>query len=411
VSAYGPSLENIRAAARQIEGVVLRTPFLPAQRLSELTGASIFVKYENLQATSSFKERGALIKFLSLTDEERRRGVIAMSAGNHAQAVAYHAQRLGIAATIVMPQGSPTVKVKNTRRFGARVVLSGETIDDAAVFAHQLAKDEGLVFVHPYDDDKVMTGQGTIGLEFLEDVPDIDALIIPIGGGGLISGIAIAAKALKPEIEIFGVEAALFPSMYQALQGLEVKAGGRTVADGIAVKTPGKRTMPVVRDLVSDIFLASEDQLEHAIQMLLEIEKTVAEGSGAAPLAALLAHQDRFLGRRVGLLLTGGNIDSRILSAVIERGLVRDGRMVRMRIAIPDAPGTLAKIAGIIGEADANIIDVFHQRAFSSLPVKQADLDVVLETLDRDHINDIMSRLTAVGFLVRELGPDESSLT
>jgi len=405
------TLDDIQQAAGLLKGQVVRTPCNHSRTLSEISGAQVFVKFENLQFTASFKDRGAFVKMSSLSDEERAKGVVAMSAGNHAQAVAYHAQRLGIAATIVMPQGSPTVKVKNTRRFGARVVLSGETIDDAAVFAHQLAKDEGLVFVHPYDDDKVMTGQGTIGLEFLEDVPDIDALIIPIGGGGLISGVAIAAKALKPEIEIFGVEAALFPSMYQALQGLEVKAGGRTVADGIAVKTPGKRTMPVVRELVSDIFLASEDQLEHAIQMLLEIEKTVAEGSGAAPLAALLAHQDRFLGRRVGLLLTGGNIDSRILSAVIERGLVRDGRMVRLRIAIPDAPGTLARIAGIIGEADANIIDVFHQRAFSSLPVKQADLDVVLETLDRDHINEIMSRLTAVGYLVRELGPDESSLT
>jgi threonine dehydratase len=309
-----------------------------------------------------------------------------------------------------MPEGSPTVKVKNTRRFGERVDLSGETIDDAAVYAHQLAKDEGLVFVHPYDDEKVMTGQGTIGLEILEDVPDLDALIVPIGGGGLIAGIATAVKALRPQVEIFGVEAALFPSMYQALQGLEVKAGGRTVADGIAVKTPGKATLPVVRDLVGDIFLASEDQLEHAVQLLLEIEKTVAEGSGAAPLAALMAHQDRFVGRRVALVLTGGNIDSRILSAVIDRGLVRDGRMVRLRIAIPDAPGTLAKIAGIIGDADANIIDVFHQRTFSSLPVKQADLDMVLETLDRSHINDVMSRITAAGFLVRELGPDESTL-
>ena len=404
------TLENIRQAAELLKGQVVRTPCNHSRTISEITGAEVFIKFENLQFTASFKDRGALVKMTSLTPAERAKGIVAMSAGNHAQAVAYHAHRLGLAATIVMPEGSPTVKVKNTRRFGARVVLHGETIDDAAVFAYQLAADDGLIFVHPYDDEKVMTGQGTIGLEILEDIPNIDALIVPIGGGGLISGISVATKALRPEIKIYGVEAALFPSMYQALQGLEVRAGGRTVADGIAVKTPGKVTLPVVRELVSEIFLTSEDQLEHAVQMLLEIEKTVAEGSGAAPLAALLAHQDRFVGHRVGLVLTGGNIDSRILSAVIDRGLVRDGRMVRLRIAIPDAPGTLAKIAGLIGDADANIIDVFHQRTFSSLPVKQADLDMVLETLDRGHIDDIMGRLTAAGFTVRELGPDESSL-
>ena len=404
------TLDDIRQAADLLKGQVVRTPCTHSRTLSEITGADVFVKFENLQFTASFKDRGALVKMASLTPEEQAKGVVAMSAGNHAQAVAYRAQTLGLAATIVMPEGSPTVKVKNTRRFGARVVLHGETIDDAAVYAHQLADEEGLVFVHPYDDKKVMTGQGTAGLEIMEDVPNADAIIVPIGGGGLISGISIAAKTIRPEVDIYGIEAALFPSMYQALQGLEVKAGGRTVADGIAVKTPGKLTIPVVKELVKEIFLASEDQLEHAVQMLLEIEKTVAEGSGAAPLAALLAHQEKFAGRCVVLVLTGGNIDSRILSAVIDRGLVRDGRMVRLRIAIPDAPGTLAKIAGLIGDADANIIDVFHQRAFSSLPVKQADLDMVLETLDRDHIDDIMSRLTAAGFIVRELGPDESTL-
>ena len=404
------TLDDIRKAADLLKDQVVRTPCTHSRTLSEITGADVFVKFENLQFTASFKDRGALVKMSSLTQEEQAKGVVAMSAGNHAQAVAYRAQTLGLAATIVMPEGSPTVKVKNTRRFGARVVLHGETIDDAAVYAHQLADEEGLVFVHPYNDEKVMTGQGTAGLEIMEDVPDADAIIVPIGGGGLISGISIAAKTIRPEVDIYGIEAALFPSMYQALQGLEVKAGGRTVADGIAVKTPGKLTIPVVKELVKEIFLASEDQLEHAVQMLLEIEKTVAEGSGAAPLAALLAHQEKFAGRRVVLVLTGGNIDSRILSAVIDRGLVRDGRMVRLRIAIPDAPGTLAKIAGLIGDADANIIDVFHQRAFSSLPVKQADLDMVLETLDRDHIDDIMSRLTAAGFIVRELGPDESTL-
>ncbi len=404
------TLDDIRQAADLLKDQVVRTPCTHSRTLSEITGAEVFVKFENLQFTASFKDRGALVKMSSLSQEEQAKGVVAMSAGNHAQAVAYRASTLGLAATIVMPEGSPTVKVKNTRRFGARVVLHGETIDDAAVYANKLAVDEGLTFVHPYDDEKVIAGQGTTGLEIMEDVPDADAIIVPIGGGGLISGISIAAKALRPEVEIYGIEAALFPSMYQALQGLEVKAGGRTVADGIAVKTPGKLTIPVVKELVKEIFLASEDQLEHAVQMLLEIEKTVAEGSGAAPLAALLAHQEKFAGRRVVLVLTGGNIDSRILSAVIDRGLVRDGRMVRLRIAIPDAPGTLAKIASLIGDADANIIDVFHQRAFSSLPVKQADPDMVLETLDRDHIEDIMSRITAAGFIVRELGPDESTL-
>ena len=404
------TLEDIRQAAQDLDGQVIRTPCSHSRTLSEISGAEVYIKFENLQYTASFKDRGAYIKMSSLSQEEQAKGVVAMSAGNHAQAVAYHAQRLGLNATIVMPQGSPTVKVKNTRRFGARVVLSGETIDDAAVYANKLADEEGLTFVHPYNDEKVMTGQGTVGLEILEDVPDLDAVIVPIGGGGLIAGIAIATKAMRPEIEIFGVEASLFPSMYQALQGLPVTSGGRTVADGIAVKTPGDLTRPVIQELVSDIFLISEDQLEHGVQALLEIEKTVAEGSGAAPLAALLAHHEKFAGKKVCLILTGGNIDSRILSAVIERGLVRDGRMVRLRIAIPDAPGTLAKIAGIIGNADANIIEVYHQRAFSSLPVKQADLDVILETLDRDHIVDIVGRLTAAGFLVRELGPDESTL-
>ncbi|MBN35523.1 MAG: threonine ammonia-lyase [Rhodospirillaceae bacterium] len=404
------TLDDIRAASELLDGQVVKTPCNHSRTLSQMSGAMVYVKFENLQFTASFKDRGSLVKMSSLTDDEKKRGVIAMSAGNHAQAVAYHAQRLGVPSTIVMPVGAPTVKVKNTRRFGAHVVLSGETIDEAAIAAREIAAEQNLVFVHPYDDEKVMTGQGTVGLEMMEAVPDLDVIIVPIGGGGLISGIATAAKAIKPEIEIVGVEAAMFPSMYQSLQGLSVKAGGRTIADGIAVKTPGKVNMPVIKELVSDIILVTEDQLEHGVQTFLEIEKTVSEGGGAAPLAALLAHPERFTGKKVGLVLTGGNIDSRIISAVIEHGLVRDGRMVQLRIEIPDAPGTLAAISKIIGDCDANIIDVYHQRAFSSLPVKQADLDVVLETLDRDHIADIISKLTAAGFQTREMKVETPAL-
>jgi threonine dehydratase len=398
------TIEDIRAAASLLEGHIVATPCNHSRTLSEITGATIWVKFENLQFTASFKDRGALVKLESLDASERARGVVAMSAGNHAQAVAYHSQRLGIPSTIVMPVSAPKVKVKNTRRFGARVVLSGETIDESAVAARKLAEEENLVFVHPFDDEKVIAGQGTIGLEVLEAAPDLDCLVVPIGGGGLISGIATAAKAIKPGIEIYGCEAAMFPSMYQSLRGLPVQAGGRTIADGIAVKTPGKLTQPIVRDLVKEIMLVTETQLEGAVQMFLEIEKTVAEGGGAAALAAVLAHPEKFTGRKVGIILSGGNIDTRILSAAIEHGLVREGRMVRLRVQISDAPGTLATIARIIGEADANIIEVYHQRAFSSLPVKQAELDVVLETLDRDHIHDIMGRLTAAGFVVHQPG-------
>ena len=404
------TLADIRNAARLLDGQIVRTPCTLSRTLSEIGDARVHVKFENQQFTASFKDRGSLVRMSSLSEEEKTRGVIAMSAGNHAQAVAYHARRLGIPATIVMPEGAPTVKVKNTRRFGARVALSGETIDEAAVAARTIAADENLTFVHPYDDEKVMAGQGTIGLEMLERAPDLDVIVAPIGGGGLIAGIAVAAKAIRPDIEMIGVEAAMFPSMRQALQGLDAPAGGRTIADGIAVKTPGKLAIPIIGELVSDIVLVTESQLERAVQIYLEIEKTVAEGGGAASLAALLAHPDRFAGKKVGLVLSGGNIDSRILSAVIEHGLVRDGRMVRLRIEIPDAPGTLARIAGVIGDCDANIIDVFHQRAFSSLPVKQADLDVVLETLDRDHIADIVGKLSAAGFEVRQLEVENPAL-
>jgi threonine dehydratase len=400
------TLDDIRAAAAVIDGAVIKTPTAHSRTLSEITGAEVWLKFENLQYTGSFKDRGALVKLASLDDAEKASGVIAMSAGNHAQAVAYHCQRLGIAATIVMPQGTPQVKAQNTQRFGARVVFEGETIDEAAVRARAMAEEEGLVFVHPYDDEKVIAGQGTAALEMLEIVPDLDELVIPIGGGGLISGNAIAAKGLKPDIEIIGVEAALYPSMYQAVNQLPAKSGGRTIAEGIAVKTVGAITRPIVEALVKDVLVVSEEDLEVAVQLLLTIEKSVAEGAGAATLAALLAHRDQFAGRKVGLIVTGGNIDMRLLSSVIMRGLVREGRIVRMRVEITDSPGTLGRIAKIIGDADANIIEVYHQRAFSGLPAKNADLDVVLETRDADHVRDIMAKLTAVGFRCALLGRD-----
>ena len=398
------TLDDIKAAAAAIEGEVVKTPTTHSRTLSRITGAEVVLKFENLQYTGSFKDRGALVKLKSLTPEEKAAGVIAMSAGNHAQAVAYHSQRLGIAATIVMPQGTPQVKASNTQRFGARVVFEGETIDEAAVRARAIAEEEGLSFVHPYDDEKTIAGQGKVALEMLADHPDLDMLVVPIGGGGLIAGNATAAKALKPDIEIIGVEAALYPSMYQATQGLPAKSGGRTIAEGIAVKTVGKLTRPIVERLVSDVMLVSEEDLERGVQLLLEIEKTVTEGAGAATLAALLAHRDRFAGRRVGLVISGGNIDMRLLTSVILRGLVRNGRIVRMRIEIPDMPGTLARIAGVIGDTDGNIIEVYHQRAFSGLPAKQADLDIVIETRDAEHVRDIMAKLTAVGFRVTLLG-------
>ncbi len=400
------TIDDIKAAAKTIDGEVVKTPCTRSHKLSEITGAELVLKFENLQYTGSFKDRGSLVKLKSLTPDESAAGVIAMSAGNHAQAVAYHATRLGIASTIVMPEGTPQVKAQNTHRLGARVVFEGETIDEAAVRARAMAADEGITFVHPYDDPKIVAGQGTVALEMLADFPDLDILVVPIGGGGLISGNAIAAKAINPDIEIIGVEAALYPSMYQAVNGLTPKAGGRTIAEGIAVKTIGKMTLPIVESLVSEVLLVNETDLEAGVQLLLGVEKTVAEGAGAATLAALLAHPERFAGRRVGAIISGGNIDMRLLSSVILRGLVRDGRIVRMRIEITDSPGTLARIAKVIGDTDGNIIEVYHQRAFSGLPAKNADLDVVIETRDAEHVRDIMARLTAIGFRCTLLGSD-----
>ena len=395
------SIDDIRRAARQLVGAVVRTACDYSPTLSALTGAEIFVKFENRQRASSFKVRGALIKLLSLSEAQRRTGVIAMSAGNHAQGVAYHAQRLGIPAIIVMPKGTPNVKVQQTREYGAVVRLIGETLDEAAAFAGALAEERKLAFIHPYDDAKIIAGQGTVALEMLQDVPDLDVLVAPVGGGGLIAGCAIAAKALAPEIEIIGVEAEQYASMHHALKGDDGVCGGQTLAEGIAVKSPGALTKAVIKQLVSELLLVSELDIERAVDIYLAHEKTVAEGAGAASLAAVLTAPERFSGRRVGLILSGGNIDGRLLASLLMRGLVRDGRIVSLRIEISDRPGALAAISAIIAEQHGNIVEVMHQRMFLDVPAKMADLDIVVETRDRDHIDEMVRAITAAGYPIR----------
>jgi threonine dehydratase len=392
------SLADIELAWRTMAGHVLRTPLLPAPPLSALTGAEIFVKYENLQVTNSFKERGACVKLAALSAGERRRGVIAMSAGNHAQAVAYHACRLAIPATIVMPVTTPFVKIKATEAFGATVVLDGETITEAQARAEALAAERNLVWVHPYDDPRIIAGQGTIALEMLEEAPDLDILVVPIGGGGLIAGCAIAARTKKPSIEIVGVEAALYPSMWNAMNQGSRPCGGATLAEGIAVKNVGKLTLPVVREFVRDIILVDESQIERAVNAFLTLQKTMAEGAGAAGLAAMLASPGRFRGRKVGLVLCGGNIDPRILASIMVRELERDDRIVSFRLTIPDRPGILGQIATRLGEFGANILSVDHHRLFLDVPAKGAKLDVTMETRDAAHAEQIFSALAADGY-------------
>ncbi|MEA2936780.1 MAG: threonine dehydratase [Alphaproteobacteria bacterium] len=392
------TLADIEAAATAIAGHVLRTPMLPAPKLSALTGAAVFVKYENLQVTNSFKERGARNKLAALSGEERARGVIAMSAGNHAQAVAYHAGRLGIPACIVMPVTTPFVKVDATRACGAEVVLDGESIADAQARAETIARERGLTFVHPYDDVLVIAGQGTIALEMLEEAPDLDMLVLPIGGGGLIAGNAVAARAKKPSIEIVGAEAALYPSFWNALHGEDRPLGGPTLAEGIAVKNVGVLTLPIVRELVSGIVLVDEAHLERAVNAYLTLQKTMAEGAGAAGLAAMLVEPERFRGRKVGLVLCGGNIDPRILASVMVRELEREERIVSFRLAIPDRPGVLGQIATRLGGLGANILEVDHRRLFLDVPAKGAKLDVTVETRDRAHGEEIFRALEAEGF-------------
>jgi threonine dehydratase len=392
------TLAEIEAARKALVGQVLRTPMLPAPRLSELTGARVHVKYENLQVTNSFKDRGAFVKLSSLSAAERERGVIAMSAGNHAQAVAYHARRLGIQATIVMPETTPFVKVEATRAHGADVVLVGDGVSEAQARAEAIAGERGLIFVHPYDDERIMAGQGTIALEMLEQVPDLDVLVVPIGGGGLIAGNAIAARAARPGIEIIGVECALYPSMHNALKRENRPMGGPTLAEGIAVKNVGVLTLPVVRELVSDIVLVDEAHLERAVNLYLTLQKTMAEGAGAAGLAAMLADPGRFAGRNVGLILCGGNIDPRILASIMVRELERSDRIVSFRLTIADRPGVLGPIASLLGRLGANILEIGHRRLFLDVPAKGARLDVTVEARDRQHAEEILAALAAGGY-------------
>ena len=402
-TSFAISADDVWAAAKRIEGAVQRTPFRHSETLSRITGARVFVKFENRQFTASFKERGALNKLLTLDDEGRRKGVIAISAGNHAQGVAYHAGRLGIPATIVMPENTPFVKVHHTREFGARVVLVGETIAECVPDADRLAAEDGLTLVHPFDDPAIIAGQGTMALEMLDDEPGLEVIVTPIGGGGLISGNAVAAKAVKPDIDIIGVEAKAYASTRDALDGRTGSYGGSTVAEGIAVKAPGVLTLPIIQALVADVLVVEEAEIEEAINLYFNVEKTVAEGAGAAGLAALLAYPERFRGRSVGLVLCGGNIDSRLMATVIMRGLVREGRIARIRVAIADAPGQLAKIAGLIADAGGNIVEVEHQRLLADVALKSADIDVTIEARDAPHLDEIMTALSTAGFRARRL--------
>jgi threonine dehydratase len=393
--------QHVEQAAAAIRGSVFATPCLRSRTLSEITGAETWLKFENLQFTASFKERGALVKLLSLTAAERHCGVIAASAGNHAQGTAYHARRLGIPAVIVMPRHTPHVKVERTRAFGAEIVLEGESFEEAKTFAFRLAGQRGLAFVHPYDDEQVIAGQGTVALEMLAAQPEFDVLFVPIGGGGLVSGMAIAAKHLHPRIEVIGVQCQRFPSMHDALKGVAPAFGASTIAEGIAVKTPGALTLPIVRQLVDRIVLIDEGDIEQAIVMLLEIEKTVVEGAGAAGLAALMKYRDDFAGKKAGVVLSGGNIDPLMLASIIERGMVRSGRLTRLVVELHDLPGALAKVTACLAQVNANIEEVHHQRAFTHLPVQSAEVEFVLQTRSHDHVAEILKALAAAGFSAR----------
>ncbi|MBL4784440.1 MAG: threonine ammonia-lyase [Cohaesibacteraceae bacterium] len=393
-----PNLHGIELAAREMSGTVTRTACLAAPKLSSMTGASVFVKYENMHVTTAFKERGAFIKLNNLTLEERQSGVIAMSAGNHAQAVAYHASRMNIPSLIVMPVSTPFVKVAATENFGAKVILQGETVQESGEIALEIARQDHLTFVHPFDDFHVIRGQGTIGLEMLQDVPELDVILVPIGGGGLISGVGIAAKAMKPDIEIVGVEAVSYPSMYNALNDKQLDCGGQTLAEGIAVKKAGILTAAITKNIISDIVLVSETDLEQAVNAFLTIQKTMAEGAGAAGLAALMANRDRFLGKNVGLILCGGNIDPRILSSIMVRELAREEKIVQLHIEVPDRPGVLGEIASIIGSERANILEVHHQRMSLKVSAKGAFVDISIETRDGEHARHVMRKLHENGF-------------
>jgi threonine dehydratase len=401
-----PTIDDIRAATKRIEGAVIRTPMLVSRTLSEHIGAEVWLKFENLQFTAAYKERGALNKLLQLTAEERARGVIAASAGNHAQAVAYHAKRLGIPATIVMPEPTPTVKVTQTAGHGATVVLYGKIVDDAFARARELALENGFVFIHAFDDPQIIAGAGTVGLEMLEDAPDLDTIIVPIGGGGLMSGVSIAARSVKPDIELIGVEAELYPSMKCAIQHCQMPLGGDTLAEGIAVKQPGELTSRILAEYANDVVLVSERDLERAVAMLVGIEKTVVEGAGAAGLAAMLADPARYRGKKVATLLCGGNIDTHLLANVLVRDLVRQGRIARLHVAAHDQPGALAAITAKVYEAGVNVLEIHHSRIFTSLPAKDTMIEVECEARDPQSMEDVVARLEAAGFHVERASLD-----
>jgi len=392
------TFDHIKAAAERLKGHIERTPMRRSRTLSEITGADVWVKFENQQFTAAYKERGALNKLLQLTADERRRGVIAASAGNHAQGLAYHGARLGIPVTIVMPRGTPFVKVEQTRGYGAEVLIDGDSYDDASTIATKLADDRALVFVHPFNDYDVMAGQGTIALEMFEDVPDIEVLPVPIGGGGLISGVATAAKAIKPDVQVIGFEPAMYPSFTARMRGVNTLAGGQTIAEGIAVKQVGDLTYAIARPLVDDVLLVEEPEFERAIALYANVEKTIAEGAGAGSLAVLLAYPERFKGKTCGLILTGGNIDTRLLASVLTRELVRAQRIVSLRIVGDDRPGLLATVSQVIGAHGANIIEVAHNRLALDVPAKGAEFDVMIETRDAQHTREIIDALGAAGY-------------
>ncbi|MDC7677048.1 threonine ammonia-lyase [Asticcacaulis machinosus] len=395
------TFDDVKAAAQRIEGHVLKTPFAYSQRLSAVTKVSLWVKYENQQMTSAFKERGALNKLAQLTDEERARGVYAASAGNHAQGLAYHATRLGIPATIVMPQGTPFVKIQKTQSFGAKVVIAGANYDESSAHAQDLCREAGAVYVHPFDDYDVMAGQGTLAIEMLEAVPDLDVMLVPVGGGGLIAGMAVAAKAINPKIKVIGVEAAMYPSFAAKRNRQNVVSGGATIAEGIAVKEVGELTFEVANPLVDDVIVIDESDIERGIAMFVNVEKTVSEGAGATGLAAVLRHAERFAGQKVGLVLCGGNIDLRLLASVLQRELVREKRLVTYRILGDDRPGMLSRMADVISDKGGNIVDVAHNRLVLDVPAKGAEFDIMVETQDARHAYEIEEALRRTGYALR----------
>ena len=397
------ALADVRAAAERISGQIVRTPTLHSKTLSNITGAEIWLKFENLQFTAAYKERGALNALLLLTQEQRSRGVIAASAGNHAQGLSYHGRRLGVPVTIVMPRTTPTVKVMQTESVGGTVVLEGETFDEAYAHARAMEKQLGLTFVHPFDDPNVAAGQGTVALEMLEDAPDIEMLAIPIGGGGLLTGMGTAARGLKPDIGLVGVQAQLFPSMYSRLKHVDLPCGGDTLAEGIAVKAPGEYTSAVLKNIVDDVVLVDEAALETALALLLQIEKTVVEGAGAAGLAAVMENREMFEGRKVGIVLTGGNIDTRLLANVLLRDLARSGRLARLRLTLQDRPGALFKVMEQFNSHQVNIIEIYHQRIFTHLPAKGLITDIECEARDREQLDRLVASLRSHGYSVTQV--------